>query len=108
MVLSFESRKLREICTLEECAIAEFGEDIARSLISRLADLRAAHRLGDIIWMNSNPNNFADSSMCSIEIPNGYRLSFRPNHKTSHKDIARADISRIKITSIAKEQVDAE
>lgn len=46
--IAFSTQGLRSLCQSEEAATRKFGEQAARMLIARLADIRAAKNIGDL------------------------------------------------------------
>ena len=49
MELSFAARELRELCEREALAVKAYGASVAAHLRRRLADLRAAEKLSDLV-----------------------------------------------------------
>ena len=49
MNIEFLSPQLRELCASERQAVRELGQSGAKKLFARLADLRAAHHVGELV-----------------------------------------------------------
>lgn len=49
MIVAFETQRLRDLCEDPRTAVAEFGVSAATSLRARLADLRAAVTISDLL-----------------------------------------------------------
>lgn len=79
MIIAFETKRLRAICEDETVASKAFGPNVARTLQQRLADLRAADTIDDLIVGDpiiSGP----DESTLTIAIVPGVRTVWSPNH----------------------------
>lgn len=108
MVLSFESRQLRETCSLEEQLTVEFGAELARLIKARLADLRAAESLAEVITGNLREIP-GEKQVYSLEVPPNYRLRFQAIHSraSSLGPNSRAEIRRVKILAIEENHANA-
>lgn len=104
MELSFSRKSVRLICQCERTAKRSFGLGVTEKLKSRLADLRAADSLTDIPTGRFSPHPSPDGQEMTVELCDGYTLTFRANHtkvpvtKANRVDWAR--VSRIKIMTI--------
>jgi hypothetical protein len=100
--LAFETKHLRTLCESSADAISELGQDVARDLMERLADLDSAVSIKDVLSGQPRPSDDGD---LLIELVSGYRLQCRANHpnnpKTATNAIDWAKVSRIKIVGIA-------
>lgn len=79
MIIAFETKRLRAICEDETVASKAFGPAAADALQQRLADLRAADTIHDLIVGNpvvSGP----DQSTLTIALAGGVRTLWSPNH----------------------------
>ncbi len=76
--LAFANRSLRHICESESKAKRVLGVEVARTLKHRLADLRAAISIEDLVA--GRPHELQDSHSIEIEIDEGVRLTFCANH----------------------------
>jgi hypothetical protein len=104
--IAFDSRALRAICESDLQAKAELGANVAEILKHRLADLRAAAYVKDLV---AGRPHIVDGSVghMVVELSNGYCLVFKSNH-TSHPmtdadDIDWTRVTRIKILRIERQ-----
>lgn len=49
MIVAFQTEKLRKICEDDEVATEQLGAPVAAALRERIADLRAASRIDDLV-----------------------------------------------------------
>lgn len=105
MEFAFDNRELRAVCENRRKAEAKFGAQIAQLLFDRLADLRAADSISDLIV--GNPQVFDDSKglpNLKIELASNYIIILTPNHvelpkgKNGHLDWTT--VTRLKIMKI--------
>ena len=105
MELAFESEKLRDICERESEAARKLGSTAAGMLRHRLADLEAAKSAKDLLA--GQPRVAPDGVTMIIELSDGYKLAFVPNHllnpTSSAGKIDWAKVSRVRIVSIDHE-----
>ena len=78
--LAFETRPLRTICENESHAKCEFGSTVAEALKHRLADLRAATSIIDLVAGRPRVSDGANSQHMVVDLCGGYRIVFCPNH----------------------------
>lgn len=104
MELAFATKALRDICENEVLAYQEFEADIAKALISRLADLRAVDTLDQLPVGNPQVVYLNDKEYLEIEITNGVTIVICANHNKNpmlpSNDIAWVEVRRIKIFRI--------
>lgn len=106
MELAFDSKSLRTICESSAHAERVLGPEVAEALKHRLADLRATSSIRDLIAGSPRRLEPADSHLMCVDLSEGYRLVFTPNHpnnpttQTGELDWAR--VSRIRILRIEK------
>ena len=103
--LAFNTRELRTLCESEDAAREAFGDDVAESLKARLADLRAAENIDDLVV--GRPRTSADSGMMVLDLHGSHVLKFVPNHVQRSVDAPKAEwgrVKRIKVTSIGKHE----
>ncbi len=87
MELSFKTQMLRTICEEEARAVSMLGVEAASRLRSRLADLRAAGTMNDLVA--GNPSFGGDrNSELRVRLDEGHDLFCRPNHATPPVDSA--------------------
>ena len=100
--LAFATRELRSQCERQDLAEAEFGTMVAKTLRNRLADLRAARTLTDLIagnprWIDEDPKTLA------VDLTAGYRMLLGVNHPALRKrspHLPDEIIHRVKILRI--------
>jgi len=102
---AFENKELRAVCENRRKAEAKFGVKIAQLLFDRLADLRAADSISDLVV--GDPKVYDDSEglpNLKIELANNYVIILRPNHVELPKDkngnLDWAIVTRLKIMGI--------
>jgi hypothetical protein len=101
--LAFSTRALRTLCENEAAAMRELGATRAGSLKRRLADLRAAVSVSDLVV--GNPRQTADSKdNLEIDIGADARLIFCTNHaaipRLASGNVDWSSVSRVKILRI--------
>lgn len=87
--LSFRTRQLRTLCEDNERAISVFGRTIGTNLRRRLADLRAAQAIDDIIVGKPTIGGHQSSEL-RLSLGDGYSLLCRPNHQMT--DLTAGDL----------------
>jgi hypothetical protein len=99
--IAFDTEKLRNLCEREFHATRQFGSRVAEVLRHRLADLRAARTIYDVIVgnMRAFPD---DRTRMMLDLCDGYVLVFCANHpqKQSSEPLDWAKVSRIRVTDI--------
>lgn len=104
--LAFNSKSLRTICESETHAKSELGLQGAEVLKHRLADLRAATSIKDLVVGRPSILNDADNQDIAIDLCEGHRLVFCANHPknpvTKSGELDWLRVSRIKILRIER------
>lgn len=99
--LSFASKDLRSCCESAGKAERKYGQQVARKLRHRIADLMAAKRIDELLA--GNPREINESEM-AIDLCDGYRLVFAPGHTNipllDSGAVNWSEVSRIKILRI--------
>lgn len=109
MVLAFDSKSLRDICEKEEYAKQELNPLVAEVLKRRLADLRAASSIKDLLV--GQPRTLVDTNhrVMIIDLCNDYKIFFCANHlKNPVDESGQTDwsmVSRVKILQIGSDYV---
>jgi len=102
--LAFETKSLRDLCEKEEKARRELGPDVAHKLKHRVADLRAAESVKDLVAGRPRETESANPGCFVIDLANGSLLAFCANHRKvpllTSGGVDWARISRIKILRI--------
>lgn len=107
MEIAFRTRSLRDICENEGMLTQEFGPEIAATLKRRLADLRAAGSITDVILGNVREVPRTRGRAMRLDLCGGYHLAFEANHAKNplSADGSKIDwlaVSRIKVTAVKK------
>ena len=102
MEISFDTQSLRGLCEDSTKAAQKLGQVAAEDLKRRLADLRAAESIEDLVA--SPPTRLDDLRELSIQIADGFRLILRSNNLTLPMlDSKRVDwlaVDRIKVMRV--------
>lgn len=104
MELAFESRALRTICESETDAKRELGPTVAEVLKHRLADLRAATSIKDLVAGKPHLSDEGTDQNLIIDLVSGYSIVVGANHSrnplTETGRLNWAMISRVKLLRI--------
>jgi hypothetical protein len=105
LVIAFASQSLRAICENPTTADTELGPAVAQTLRNRLADLRAATSLSDLVA--GSPRILNHRSQCmAVNLREGFQMIFAPNHVNNPRDgrngIDWTKVRRIKIVEISR------
>jgi len=103
MELSFRTRTLRSLCESEDKAAALYGVEVAAALRRRLADLRAARTVEDLVagkrWLDGH-----EQENLHLGITGGHELHCKPNHRNPPRDehglIAWGGVHRLQVVDI--------
>jgi proteic killer suppression protein len=78
--LAFRTLKLREVCLSQTKAEAKYGYKVAKLLRERLADLRAAETVLELVAGRPREIPSKPHNKYAISLTDGYRLVLRVNH----------------------------
>lgn len=102
--IAFTKKSLRQLCESERTARRSLGLTVAGRLKRRLADLRAANCVKDLIAGRPKELQSARAGQIAVELGEGFRLVFCANHSIPPLvDSRRVDwskVNRVKIISI--------
>jgi proteic killer suppression protein len=102
--LAFDTKSLRDLCEKEEKARRELAPDVAQKLKHRLADLRAADSVEDLVAGRPRETESANPGYFVIDLTDGSRLAFCANHRNvpllTSGGVDWSRVSRIKILRI--------
>lgn len=105
MELAFDSEQLRTTCENETAAKAQMGANAAEALKRRLADLRSANSISDLVAGHPRFVEGTEEHMV-VDLENGYYMIFCANHPhnplTENDKLDWTRISRVKILRIDK------
>lgn len=100
MELAFATKPLREICEKEDKAKQKLGTKVATVLKHRLADLRAAASVEDLLVGTLTKQ----AKICTLKLSSTTEIAFCPNHVTEpllkSDGVDWAKVTRIKIIGI--------
>lgn len=103
MIIAFETKRLRTICEDDKVATKELGPVVADALRERLADLRAADLINELIVGNPAISG-SDGSTLTISLTTDTRTVWSPNHvhdrRSANGDIDWDQTSRVRLLSI--------
>jgi len=101
--LAFADESLREFCSKKLAAETEYGAAVAKRLRSRIADLRAAENVAELVAGNARVH---DHDSYIVDIYKDWRLIFKANHSVSplstNKQIDWTRVTRIQVTQIGQ------
>ena len=104
--LAFHSRSLRTICESEARAKRELEPSVADALQHRLADLRAATSIKDLVVGRPRPLDDGEKQNMVVDLCDSHRLVFCANHpKNPLAESGKLDwqsVSRVKVLRIEK------
>lgn len=78
MKLDFADKNLRKLCETQKLATRKLGAQAAKKLQSRLADIIAAERVGDLVVGKPHPLAGDRLGQFSLTLHGGRRLVFEP------------------------------
>ncbi len=104
--IAFATRQLRDICEKEASAVDAFGVAGVGALKRRLADLRAANSVEDLVAGRPTQLDGADAGQLSIPLTKNLRMVLSANHPhnptTENGDINWAQVRRVKLQRIER------
>lgn len=96
MNIEFLSPQLQELCSSERKAVRELGQPGAKKLFARLADLRAANHVGELVAGKPHPLKYDRSGQFAVSLEGAKRLVFRPaNEPVPLNDDGSVDWKRV-------------
>lgn len=107
MQIAFDKKSLRQICESECKAKSDLGAKVADVLKRRLADLRAATCVNDLVAGRPRTLESARREKMVVEICDGFRLIFCVNHSNipvlESGEVDWSRVNRIKILEIGSD-----
>lgn len=104
--LAFADEKLRQTCESNRSARRRLDENVVTCLQARLADLRAADSLSELITMELARLDSSDDGRLVIPLGSDYVLAVSANHRPEPRSpsgkLEWEKVSRIKILSIGR------
>jgi proteic killer suppression protein len=105
--LAFESKELRTFCESESDAKLEFGLPVAEMLKHRLADMRAATSVTDLVAGRPRPLQGTAPQRVVVDLCAGYCIVFAANHTknplTKSGEVDWKRVTRIKLLCIGRD-----
>jgi hypothetical protein len=102
--IAFTKKSLRQLCESERTARRSLGLTVAGRLKRRLADLRAANCVKDLIAGRPKELQNARAGQIAVELGEGFRLVFCANHSipplVDGRRVDWSKVNRVKIISI--------
>lgn len=106
MEIAFNTLTIRSLCEDEAEAEKYFGKDLSQALKRRLADIRAATSISDLVVGTPSPLSNGDRDKMCIELSPWTHLVFCANHRknpcTDGGEIDWKKVTRIKIMAIGE------
>jgi hypothetical protein len=78
--------ELRALCDDESVAFQRLGTDAADALKHRLADIRAADSIDDVVAGRPQRGKYLDSDCIRFELAGSHQLTVVPNHAPPRND----------------------
>ena len=104
MEIQFDTKELRDICEQEAVAIELLGVMAAETLIRRLADLRAAEAISDVVAGNPQLGEHGELECFRLSLAEESVLVLTPNHSKPRLDNAgKTDwpmVRRVRVVSL--------
>jgi proteic killer suppression protein len=102
--LAFATKSLRLLCESEASATRELGASVAQKLRRRLADLRAATSVKDLVAGRPRQLAGAHRRHVSVDLCEGSSIVFSPNHRTipmlASGGVDWSKVTRVKVLRI--------
>jgi plasmid maintenance system killer protein len=102
--LAFDKKSLRQVCENEDRAKHDFGVKVAEKLKRRLADLRAAKTVKDLVAGRPHELDDPHFGQIGVELCEGYRIVFCANHSSipmlKPNRVDWSKVSRIKVLRV--------
>jgi hypothetical protein len=106
--LAFDNKLLRQICESEAKARSELGASVAGRLKRRLADLRAAASVDELVAGRPRELEGADGRSIVVDLDDNDRIVFSANHSTvpvlESSAVDWSKVSRVKILRIESDR----
>jgi len=104
MDIAFHSKALRDTCESEEMLKTKFGDVVGEAIVRRLADLRAADCIRDLVVGAPREVLSGKHATLCIDLAGETVLLLRANHlkpaRNASGAISWAEVTRLKIMSI--------
>jgi hypothetical protein len=104
MDIAFQSKALRDSCESEDLLRTKFGELVGGAITRRLADLRAAVTIRDLVVGNPREVFSGKHPTLCIDLAENSVLLLRVNHLkppiNSNGTISWLEVTRLKVLSI--------
>lgn len=102
--MAFENKLIRTTCENEESAKEQYGVEVAAKLKARLADLRAAKNVSELIVGNPQEVKSNPYPTYKMDLCDGFKIKFCANHvkvpTMESGDIHWSKVNRILILDV--------
>jgi len=78
--IRFRDQRLRELCEKQAVAVRKLGNDVARKLRARLADLESVGTVSELVAGRPHPLKGDRAGQFALDLAGGWRLVFAPAH----------------------------
>ena len=107
MQIAFRTKMLRDTCEDEKMLTRKFGQGAGAALKRRLADLRAATSITDVVLGDTREVPRTGGRAIRLDFGDGYHLIFEANHARNPSladgKVDWSAVSRIKVTAVEKD-----
>ncbi|MDX2307991.1 MAG: hypothetical protein NW216_07130 [Hyphomicrobium sp.] len=104
MDIAFHSKALRDVCESEDMLKTKYGEIVGEAIVRRLADLRAAATIRDLVIGAPREVLSGNHPTLCIDLAGEAVLLLRANHlkppRNASGAISWVEVTRLKIMSI--------
>ena len=101
MEINFKDKKLKDLCEQQNLAQRKLGDQMAKKLTARLADLRAASSVTELVAGHPHPLTGDLAGKFALDLVHPKRLVFEPEHdpipRTEDGGIDWSQVTRINI-----------
>lgn len=102
MEVAFRTKRLRSICEDPNVASESLDPVVVDQLVSRIADIRAADSLADILA--GNPGLNEDQTTLTIDLTKGYKMQLQISHQNLPVDsdghLVKGRVRRLQLVDI--------
>lgn len=107
MEIAFQTKSLRDLCERGDRISKQFGDRVGEAIKARLADLRAASTISDVVAGNPRVLTIDGKPVMSLDVHESCSLVFCPNHLRvpllPDASVNWSAVSRIKILKIGSD-----
>ena len=108
MEVAFETRQLRSVCESQVVASREFAPAVVKTLMSRLADMRAASSIHDLIAGNARVLKVGGDMCLMVDLACDHYMLLSANHPRNPRceqgELDWERVRRVKVLSIGTDR----